>query len=361
MTRMEVNALLAAPAMRARPVDPDAALVAAAREEPRAFLALYDRYFDGVLGYCRLRMRDAATCEDVTSLVFTTALAQLGRFRGEGDFAGWLFQIARNAVRDVHRRPVHEPLPEEATGSEPGVEERFLAHERAAQLHALVGLLEPAAVSTAVAAAAFVALIGTGGSTGLSPAEAAIIRNAARGITLPANGIVHVKETGMQNGAPVTVEWWQQTSPPYALRLIKSRAGQQTEGADDGTTSFQYDAGANTILESPATAPPALVDPLSVVREQLANGSARVAGTETIDGASLYKIELPTGVVGYFDRTDYRPMYVDNPQRDGTVVRTQVVTYEELPMTPENATLLSITAHYPDARVDTNPNDAPSK
>jgi len=27
-----------------RPADPDAALVAAAREEPRAFLALYDRY-----------------------------------------------------------------------------------------------------------------------------------------------------------------------------------------------------------------------------------------------------------------------------------------------------------------------------
>jgi len=62
------------------------------------FLALYDRYFDRVLGYVRLRIRDDATCEDVTSTVFTTALAQLASFRGDGSFAGWLFQIARNRV-----------------------------------------------------------------------------------------------------------------------------------------------------------------------------------------------------------------------------------------------------------------------
>ena len=140
---MEVKALRDVPAVPARDVDPDEALVVAAREEPRMFLALYDRYFDRVLGYCRLRIRDAATCEDVTSMVFTTALAQLGRFRGDGSFGGWLFQIARNAVRDVHRKPRLQRLPFEAAGSEPDVEERFLARERAAELHAVVGLLKP--------------------------------------------------------------------------------------------------------------------------------------------------------------------------------------------------------------------------
>ena len=60
---MEVKALGPAPALRAREFDPDAVLVAAAREEPRKFLALYDRYFDRVLGYVRLRVRDGATCE----------------------------------------------------------------------------------------------------------------------------------------------------------------------------------------------------------------------------------------------------------------------------------------------------------
>lgn len=140
---MEVRALIEAPGMQSRTIDPDAALVVAAREDPQAFLALYERYFDRVLGYVRLRIRDASTCDDVTSTVFTTALGQLRRFRGDGTFAGWLFQIARNAVRDVQRRPAVVPLPEEATASEPDVEERFLAYERAAELHALIGLLTP--------------------------------------------------------------------------------------------------------------------------------------------------------------------------------------------------------------------------
>jgi RNA polymerase sigma-70 factor, ECF subfamily len=140
---MEVRELLAAPASRTRMPDPDAALVAAAREDPQAFLALYDRYFDRVLGYVRVRIRDASTCEDVASTVFTTALGQLERFRGDGTFAGWLFQIARNAVRDVQRRPAANSLLDEPAASEPDVEERFLAYERAAELHAQIRLLTP--------------------------------------------------------------------------------------------------------------------------------------------------------------------------------------------------------------------------
>jgi len=140
---MEVRVLLRAPASRTRVLDPDAALVAAARADPQAFLALYDRYFERVLGYVRLRIRDASTCEDVASTVFTSALAQLARFRGDGNFAGWLFQIARNAVRDVQRRPVAGRLPDETNASEPDVEERFLAYERAAELHTQIRLLTP--------------------------------------------------------------------------------------------------------------------------------------------------------------------------------------------------------------------------
>jgi RNA polymerase sigma-70 factor (ECF subfamily) len=140
---VEVKRLLEVPTVPTRRFDPDAVLVAAARDDPRAFLALYDRYFDRVLGYVRVRIRDAATCEDVVSTVFTTALGQLRRFRGDGSFAGWLFQIARNSVRDVQRRPAAVPLPGELTGSEPGLEERFLASERAAELHVLIRLLAP--------------------------------------------------------------------------------------------------------------------------------------------------------------------------------------------------------------------------
>jgi len=216
-----------------------------------------------------------------------------------------------------------------------------------------------AAVAAAAVAVATVSLGGPWGSSGPPAADAAILHRAMRAIALPANAIVHVKETGIQDGAPVAVEWWQQTSPPYALRMIKGDGGRQFEGANDGTTSFQYDAGADTIVETPATSAPTLVDPIAGVREQLANGGAEVAGTATIDGVSLYEIELPTGVVVYFDTTDYRPIYLDNPQGDGSVVRTRVVNYEELPVTSETAKLLDLTAQHPRARVETRM--APSK
>jgi RNA polymerase sigma-70 factor (ECF subfamily) len=140
---MELRAALEAPASRVRTVDPDADLVTAAREKPEAFLALYDRYFSRVLGYVRLRIRDEATCEDVTSTVFTTALGQLRRFRGDGTFAGWLFQIARNSVRDVQREAGVVPLPHDPTSFEPDMEERVLAYERAAKLHTHIRLLTP--------------------------------------------------------------------------------------------------------------------------------------------------------------------------------------------------------------------------
>jgi RNA polymerase sigma-70 factor (ECF subfamily) len=124
-------------------VDPDAELVAAARKEPHAFLPLYDRYFARVLGYVRLRIRDEPTCEDITSTVFTTALGQLRRFRGDGPFAGWLFQIARNAVRDTQRNPRALLLADDLTSCEPDLEDRFLAHEQAARLRRVIGGLTP--------------------------------------------------------------------------------------------------------------------------------------------------------------------------------------------------------------------------
>jgi hypothetical protein len=216
-----------------------------------------------------------------------------------------------------------------------------------------------AAAAVAAMAAVVVSLGSPGGSGGPSVANAAIIRHALRAISSPANAIVHVKEIGVQDGTTVGAEWWQETSAPHALRMIKGPVGGQREGASDGSTSFQYDARTNTIVETPNSSAPALVDPIAPVREQLARGDAQVEGTVTIAGQALYKIKLSTGVTGYFDKTDYRPVYLDNPQSGGSVVRTRVVAYEELPVTPDNEKLLSITAQHPDARVSTR--QAPMK
>jgi hypothetical protein len=219
--------------------------------------------------------------------------------------------------------------------------------------------LSSAAVAAAAIATAIVLLAWPGPTAGPSAADAAIIRHALHAITSPPNVIVHVKETGFQGGTPVAAEWWQETSPPYALRMIKGAVGREHEGADNGTTSFQYDPATNTLVATPDSSPSAPVDPIAGVREQLAHGDAEVMGQVTIDGTALYKIKLPTGVIAYFDTVDYRPMYLDNPQDDGSVVRTRVVVYQELPLTPDNARLVSITAQHPDARVQTRA--APTK
>jgi len=206
----------------------------------------------------------------------------------------------------------------------------------------------------ATVAASVVALIGTSGSGGPPTANAAILARVTGAMSPPADIIVHVKETGvLSDGTQVGVEWWQETSAPYALRLLKGPTGREVEGAADGTTSSRYDAATNTIYEQEDAKPPTLVDPVESVRAALAAGTGQVAGTVTIDGQSLYEVELSNGVVAYFDRNDYRPVYIDNPQDGGSVVRTRVTTYEELPVTSANRQLLSIAAQHPGASVET--------
>ncbi|HEY2650924.1 MAG TPA: hypothetical protein VGI50_03315, partial [Solirubrobacteraceae bacterium] len=96
-------------------------------------------------------------------------------------------------------------------------------------------------------------------------------------------------------------------------------------------------------------------DPVANIRKELASGQAQVDGTVVIDGAALYKVDMPKGMVGYFDTRNYALRYVDVPQ----VGRLHVVVYEYLPMTPADQALLSVAAQHPSARIDTNPSDAP--
>jgi hypothetical protein len=211
--------------------------------------------------------------------------------------------------------------------------------------------LGTAAVAAATAAVAVLADVGTTGSGGPAVADAAVIHHALEAVTGPANTIIHEKIVGVQNGTPVEAEWWQETSPPYASRVIKGPVGHELEASDNGTTSFDYEPGANAITEQPDSSPSTPIDPVSAVRQELASGQAHLAGTVVLGGSSLYKITLPNRLVGYFDTGDYRPRYLDDPQRDGTVVRVRVVVYEYLPMTASNRALLSVTAQHPAARL----------
>lgn len=101
-----------------------------AQESPHAFVALYDRYFPAVYGYCLSQLGEPEAAEDAASQTFLKALAALPGYRETGRFRSWLFVIAHNAVQDVVRgRPRQESLAEAANQLDPatGPEEQAIA------------------------------------------------------------------------------------------------------------------------------------------------------------------------------------------------------------------------------------------
>jgi RNA polymerase sigma-70 factor, ECF subfamily len=85
----------------------DAALIAAARTDARAFRELYDRYADRLLGYHLRRTRDEDAAHELTAETFAQAWLVRARFRDEcdGSAGPWLFGIARNVLlMSVRRR-----------------------------------------------------------------------------------------------------------------------------------------------------------------------------------------------------------------------------------------------------------------
>lgn len=84
----------------------EARLLLLARDEPTAFAPLYERYFPRIYTYCLRRVGSNEEAEDLTSLVFTRALTNIGSYRG-GSVVAWLFRIAHNAVANHlrDRRP----------------------------------------------------------------------------------------------------------------------------------------------------------------------------------------------------------------------------------------------------------------
>jgi RNA polymerase sigma factor (sigma-70 family) len=109
--------------------DPDGRLVEWARQDPQAFTALYDRYFNAVYGYCLSQLGDAEAAEDASSQTFLKALAALPRYIETGRFRPWLFAIAHNSVLDaIGGRHETDPLEAASAVADPAAtpEERTL-------------------------------------------------------------------------------------------------------------------------------------------------------------------------------------------------------------------------------------------
>jgi RNA polymerase sigma-70 factor, ECF subfamily len=79
-------------------------MVAAAQRQPAAFATLYDRFCVPVYRYLYSRVGNQTDTEDLTTQTFLAALENLPRYREQGQFAAWLFRIARAKVMDYFRQ-----------------------------------------------------------------------------------------------------------------------------------------------------------------------------------------------------------------------------------------------------------------
>ena len=84
------------------------ALVAAAQKDPATFGRLYDRYVQPIYRYIFSRVGSTHEAQDITSQTFMAAYESLARYRERGQFAAWLFRIARSKMNDHFRRSKRE-------------------------------------------------------------------------------------------------------------------------------------------------------------------------------------------------------------------------------------------------------------
>ncbi len=119
--------------------------------DEEAFTGIMQRYKRPVLDFMYRMTGDPDAAQDLAQDVFVRAWRGIGRFEQRPDamFSTWLFQIARNACADVHRRWARDPL-HAAVGdstsleefpSRQSVERDVAAHETGEQVAAAVANL----------------------------------------------------------------------------------------------------------------------------------------------------------------------------------------------------------------------------
>ncbi|WP_445152630.1 RNA polymerase sigma factor [Baekduia sp. Peel2402] len=101
-----------------------------------AFSALYDRYHDVLVRYCRSLVRDDQDALDAFQSTMLNALRALREDRRRAPVRPWLFRIAHNeSISVLRRRPASEPLDDRQIGT-------VDVHRTAEDREALAGLLE---------------------------------------------------------------------------------------------------------------------------------------------------------------------------------------------------------------------------
>ncbi len=129
--------------------DDDTLMQARAGDE-EAITRIYRAYFDPVYQFCRLRVGDAQTAQDLTSEVFIKFIRALKRETApHTSLRGWIFRVARNLIYDHYQQRDRE-LPSDtldqwlATAPEGNPEAEAIQRVQAERARQAIKMLAPA-------------------------------------------------------------------------------------------------------------------------------------------------------------------------------------------------------------------------
>jgi len=109
-----------------------------------ALSVLYRRYVAAIYRFVLAQVRDVDDAEDLTADTFAGMLRGVAGFRGDASFKNWLYQIARNAIRN-HRRSgaYRRVVPLASTVVAPGEPEDLVSLPAAEAAAEVLRLLQP--------------------------------------------------------------------------------------------------------------------------------------------------------------------------------------------------------------------------
>ena len=108
---------------------------------------LFERHHRGVYQYCLQITRNPGHAEDVVQDVFLKILKAAKKFRNEGTFKGWMYNIARNATYDYLRQNKRHGEPREPDEYTDSLNVDELSAEKTTEGQQRMGLLVKALAS----------------------------------------------------------------------------------------------------------------------------------------------------------------------------------------------------------------------
>lgn len=101
---------------------PQRLLAPAGRGDQGAWRTLVETYSRRVYSLILRQCRDRDLAEEITQATFVTVVKRISRYREQGAFEAWLFQIAMNQLRDEMRRRKRQATAIGTTASSDGQE-----------------------------------------------------------------------------------------------------------------------------------------------------------------------------------------------------------------------------------------------